>query len=118
VDQVFYVLTLRPQKLIDLTVEDHPDFVLRKTLSRVLVKLTQKVDHLPESIKVTGIRAVSTEPVAAGGFADIFKGIYQGKAVALKRFREFGPGQDPASAAMVSYAQVRLGQWRWLIILV
>jgi hypothetical protein len=96
------VLTSRPQMLADLTVNEHPDFVLRKTLNRILVRLTQKVDRLPASIMLTGIRAVSEEPVAAGGFADIFKGIYQGKAVALKRFRKFSVDRDRTKAVRVS----------------
>jgi hypothetical protein len=62
----------------------------------------QKVDYIPASVMLTGIRVKNREPVALGGFADIFKGIYQGKAVALKRFREFGTGQDRAAAIKVS----------------
>ncbi|KDQ51594.1 hypothetical protein JAAARDRAFT_505545 [Jaapia argillacea MUCL 33604] len=51
-------------------------------------------ERLPPSLflgKNTVVDDGRTDPVGGGGFADIFKGTYEGKPVAMKRFRRFLP---------------------------
>lgn len=56
---------------------------------RLLVKLSEMCGILPSSLSITGVENCSQEPVAGGGFADIFLASYQGKHVALKCLRDF-----------------------------
>jgi hypothetical protein len=70
------------------------DFILRKTLIKLLVRLTRKFEWIPSALLVDDVEAVSPEPIFAGGFADIFVATCKGQTVALKRFRDFLPGHD------------------------
>jgi hypothetical protein len=66
-------------------------------VSRALVKLSTTFNYIPPTLFVSGVSLSSREPVFGGGFADIFKGVYESKPVAVKRFRDFLPGHNPAA---------------------
>lgn len=66
------------------------------------MKLCKRCGMLPPSLNVTGITGCSKEPLAGGGFADIFRASYQAKAVALKRLREFQVGPEREKIRKVS----------------
>jgi hypothetical protein len=55
----------------------------------LVVKLSESCGILPPALNITGVRNCSKASVAGGGFADIFRGSYRGKDVALKRLRYF-----------------------------
>jgi hypothetical protein len=61
----------------------------RHSAHRLLVKLSENCGILPPILSITGIENCSKEPVAGGGFADIFRASYRGEDVALKRLRDF-----------------------------
>ena len=61
----------------------------RHRAHRLLVKLSQNCGILPSFLSIIGIENCGKEPVAGGGFADIFRASYQGEDVALKRLRDF-----------------------------
>lgn len=64
-------------------------------LRRVLMKLTVKLQHPQEMLFIRGVVRVSKEPLPGpGGFADIWKGKWQGRDVALKRLFAGGTDQD------------------------
>jgi hypothetical protein len=69
----------------------------RDILSRVLLKLSTTFNYIPSKLLVSGVTLVSHDPSYAGGFADIFRGTYESKPVAVKRFRDFLPGHSPAA---------------------
>jgi hypothetical protein len=82
-------LVLTFQALADVTIQETQERWLRKEIGRLLLKLMDQFNRLPSTLFVPGVRTYSRDAVNAGGYADIFKGIYQGKQVALKRFRTY-----------------------------
>ena len=59
----------------------------RRTLHRISVRLSQKADKLPETIYVRGVKIMDRFNLNGGAFADIYKGIYKGEEVAVKKLR-------------------------------
>ena len=58
----------------------------RRWLRKLLLRLTLEFDTLPSSMTVQ-VMNVSEECLLGGGYADIYEGRYNGKVIALKRFR-------------------------------
>ncbi|KAJ6587628.1 hypothetical protein DFH09DRAFT_909567, partial [Mycena vulgaris] len=52
-------------------------------------KLAKACDRLPSSLNIFGVVQRDEHLSFCGGFSDVFKAIYQGKAVALKHMRMF-----------------------------
>lgn len=47
-------------------------------------------DTIPSALFIDSVRMIDADtPVAGGSFADVFRGVYQGRDVAVKRFRVF-----------------------------
>jgi hypothetical protein len=44
---------------------------------------------LPPSLIIHGVQDCSKDNVSGGGFADVFRAMYDGKVVALKRLRDY-----------------------------
>jgi serine/threonine-protein kinase TNNI3K len=63
-------------------------------IHRLLVKICQKCRRLPSFIFVKGVKCYGANPVSGGAFADIYRGRYNGKFVALKRMRVFQANQS------------------------
>jgi hypothetical protein len=52
----------------------------------LLLKLSSESRQLPKSLFIDGVDIGSSrDPVCRGGFADIFRGTFQGRTVAIKR---------------------------------
>jgi hypothetical protein len=77
------------QALTDVSIGDCPDTSSRKAIGKLLIRLVDRFQCLPPTLFLSGVRWVSKDAVDAGGYADIFRGTYQGKEVALKRLRVF-----------------------------
>jgi hypothetical protein len=77
------------QALTDASLQQTHDPCLRRGISKLLMKLVAQSMHLPPALLLRGVRLLSHNPEGQGGYADVFKGIYQGKEIALKRFRTF-----------------------------
>ncbi|KDQ55759.1 hypothetical protein JAAARDRAFT_133505 [Jaapia argillacea MUCL 33604] len=60
---------------------------LRQRIGRYLVRLSEAWDVLPSALHIDGVQFMSRDPVAGGGFADIFRGTYHETVVAVKRLR-------------------------------
>lgn len=72
------------------------------SLRKILFNLVEERCVLPATLRVTGVIWNDKESTGRhGGFADIFRGIYQGEEVALKRLRAFS-GNATRDALMVS----------------
>lgn len=56
---------------------------------RLVGKLVKACDKLPSSLKISGVTQRDEHASFCGGFGDVFKAMYQGKYVALKRMRMF-----------------------------
>lgn len=85
------VYALKPRVLTELrTNASATDMsTTRRRLRRLLLRLALKYDQLPSGIHISGVTCACTESIVCGGFADIFKGVYKGEVVALKRLRVF-----------------------------
>ncbi|KIM92438.1 hypothetical protein PILCRDRAFT_762509 [Piloderma croceum F 1598] len=66
----------------------------RNRAHRLIVRLSENAGILPPSLSITGVRDCSKEVISGGGFADIFRTVYQGKPVALKCLRDFQVHQE------------------------
>ena len=70
---------------MDSTLHGHP---LRRNGIYLLVQLASRSNELPPSLFLAGVDiGLGRDPVAHGGFADIFCAKYHGQQVALKRAR-------------------------------
>ena len=58
-----------------------------ESLRRLTTKLVVTYDKLPASFHLKGVQCDDKESCGAGAFADVFKGKWEGKPVALKRLR-------------------------------
>ncbi|THH29478.1 hypothetical protein EUX98_g4707 [Antrodiella citrinella] len=63
-------------------------------ISSLILKLSIRSNRLPASLVVNDVTRLDKECVAGGGFADIFRGEYKGKPVALKRLRVYRPSDN------------------------
>ncbi|KAF5358883.1 hypothetical protein D9757_012303 [Collybiopsis confluens] len=73
------------QEFLDLQEKEEP--VHRKNQVGLLRSLSQRFQILPSSLMVQNVRREGGNPVAGGGFADIWRGTLQGKTVCLKVLR-------------------------------
>lgn len=56
-------------------------------MHRISVGLSQRSDKLPESIYVEGLKILDKYNLNGGAFADVYKGEFRGKEVAVKKLR-------------------------------
>ncbi|EJD00249.1 kinase-like protein [Fomitiporia mediterranea MF3/22] len=61
-----------------------------RVLERFLQKLVDKTGVLPKHLFLSGIKRIGENPIAGGGFADVWKGKSGERTVALKVIRIFG----------------------------
>lgn len=71
-------------------------------LRRLLIFLSRSWKIIPQSLYLRGIRLEDRDPVNGGGYADIFRGSFQGQRVALKRLRHFSAVQKTEKEENVS----------------
>ena len=76
----------------------------RQMLRRISVKLSTTADRLPGEIYVEGVELLDPYNANGGAFADIYKGIYNGQEVAVKkpRFIFYRPIDERNKAVKVS----------------
>ena len=63
------------------------DIKLRQLAFGVLRKLCGRIGHLPDSYLLSVKFDLSEMPRASGGFADVRKGVFEGKDIAIKSLR-------------------------------
>jgi hypothetical protein len=63
------------------------DFATRENARRLLLELSIAFDILPAPLYVEGIQCEGRDATFKGSFSDIFRGMYRGTSVALKRWR-------------------------------
>ena len=63
------------------------DNELRQLAFSILRKLSNRIGHLPGSYLLSDKFDISGKVVASGGFADVRKGVFKGKDVAVKTLR-------------------------------
>ena len=56
---------------------------------RLLQKLVDVIDALPVGLRVDDIAVIGSNPVAGGGFSDVWQGGFQNETVSLKVLRSF-----------------------------
>lgn len=59
----------------------------QRSLRRLLVAFSRSAKQLPSSLSLEGIELQEKHPIIGGGNADIFRAMYKGRLVALKRLR-------------------------------
>ncbi|KAG6811002.1 hypothetical protein H0H92_009379, partial [Tricholoma furcatifolium] len=74
------------QKLLDTAELDTP---FRKNLIVATQRISTRFGIFPASYELKDVVQDSEDPVAQGGFADIFKGKFQGESVCLKTIRVY-----------------------------
>jgi len=57
-----------------------------------LIRCARERGIIPLSLFLEGVERLGTDPASGGGFADVWKGTYQGKCVAIKTLRMFSGG--------------------------
>lgn len=62
---------------------------LRKRLTRTLLTHSQESVLLPKSLFLTRIQCLDRETISDGQFADVYRGKFNGRDIALKRLRVF-----------------------------
>jgi hypothetical protein len=75
--------------------KEYPDSTC--DFAQTFVRLLTEFDKHPQPLFVTGVDTSETRhPYSAGGFADVFHGMYEGQSVAVKRLRndERGEARD------------------------
>ena len=77
---------------------------LKQKLQRLNVRLSEASLQLPHSVHITGVTVLEREPIACGGFADIYLGEYRGNRVAIKRLR---PSSSQDNEQLGTRAKVR-----------
>lgn len=74
---------------------------MRHEVTALLVRLAGKSECLPTSLLIKDVDiGDDRDPWASGGFADVFRGLYKDKTVALKRLRV--PNEEKAIVHPVS----------------
>lgn len=68
----------------------------------LLRKLFQAYGQPPRALMLRHVTIQHAVPVACGAYADIYRGLYQGRPAALKRFRLSGCDREKASVQRVS----------------
>ncbi|KAG5353081.1 hypothetical protein C0989_010463 [Termitomyces sp. Mn162] len=69
------------------------DTQLRRSLVAATQRLSRKSGRYPICYELKGVKQVETEPTAAGGFADIYKAVFEGQVVCLKVIRLYQDSQ-------------------------
>lgn len=69
------------------TIDHEPK--LARTAERLLDKLIEVTGILPDNLFIHAIKKVGDNPVAGGGFADVWKGERRGDPIALKVIRVY-----------------------------
>ena len=67
---------------------------------KLLVRCAHERAVLPPGLFLSGVERDGSHPVGGGGFSDVWKGTYQGQAVAIKILRVF-TNQDNAEMRKV-----------------
>ncbi|TDL23532.1 kinase-like protein [Rickenella mellea] len=70
--------------------------IFRTQFERFLKKVVRTRDILPPYLFIPGVQKIGTNAVGGGGFADVWRGELEGKPVALKVLRIFGPQTECA----------------------
>ncbi|KAF7308507.1 Protein kinase domain-containing protein [Mycena chlorophos] len=60
----------------------------------LLVKLSESSGMLPASLFIHGVRRTDQDALFGGAFGDIYRAMYKGRQVALKRMRVFQPDSE------------------------
>ena len=71
-------------------------------LRRLLIGLSKKAQLLPDSLFVEGVICNDKNSVACGGYADVYRAVYCGREVALKRMRVFSSDSSEKEMKSVS----------------
>ncbi|TDL17538.1 kinase-like protein, partial [Rickenella mellea] len=81
-------------------------------LARTLARLAKSSGCYPDSVILRNIRPSGKHPAAGGGFADVWKGRFGERTVALKAFRIFG--EEPQEKAFNKFSHEAV-IWRQLV---
>lgn len=66
-----------------------------KKLRRLSLKVALEYDRLPLALFLTGVTCLDNQGIGQGSFADVYRGDYAGKAVAIKRLKPYSDPLDP-----------------------
>lgn len=85
---------------LDQSANDH---TLRRPVIYLLIKLASFSHQLPDSLYVAGVDiGALRDPCCWGGFADVYKGIYESNQVAIKKLKVAELGREREEIHRVS----------------
>ncbi|TDL22518.1 kinase-like protein [Rickenella mellea] len=77
----------------------------KRVFERYIKKFVAKTGILPQNLFVEGVSKIGENPLVGGGFADVYKGYFQGRFVALKVLRVFERGKTDYDALRRSFCR-------------
>jgi hypothetical protein len=77
-----------------------------RNIRKVLVKISQELNHLPSSLLIFGVHLYKREVVGQGEYADVFRGELAGAEVALKRPRVHKMSDETSERKVSALLQV------------
>lgn len=78
----------------------------RSQLRRLVLDLSLKCQQMPSALFLQGVQRTDMESRAAGGFADIYLGTWEGQTIAIKCLRMFALSPESQKGRL---RQVRVG---------
>lgn len=82
-----------PSRLLPQMLQFENRLKNRRKLDRLLTKIVKGTGQIPTSIIIKDVTRIGPNPVAGGGFADVWKGVRGNITVALKVLRIFRDGE-------------------------
>ncbi|TDL16963.1 kinase-like protein [Rickenella mellea] len=86
----FNICASDPQPAVNLVqkiLDNENYFEGREYLTRTISQLSKRFSCYPDCLIVVGVKRTGVDPVAGGGFADVWNGTWGGQPVALKALR-------------------------------
>jgi hypothetical protein len=100
----------RAMQWLDIAPRSHP---FRSAALCLVVKIAASSEKLPSSLFLPDVKLESRDSFFGGGFADIYRGMYEGHKVAIKKPRALSAVSNPYAVSLKFGRYVGLVDERW-----